>query len=244
MKAGQVIALCVLCTAAGAQLGGTTVGLGGGTPVGLGGGTPVGLGTPGATGQLASPHKAIQYKNIAQGTNSRISTARTDVVQNSQAWQQFYSQMAGDNKQGFTPAPVLCDFNRFDLLIVHLGQQRTTGFSVYANMIRKEKGHEVMVDLTINQPTRNSQVTQMINNPYVVVVVEKQNVPYVFRSTFSYTTTTYVGGAAQCGCSCGCPYCYGGQGNNNFGGGQRPNGGNPFGGDICPPIQRGRNGGE
>jgi hypothetical protein len=237
MKAGHVIALCVICTVAGAQLGGT--------PVGLGTGTPVGLGAPGNTAQLASPYKAIEYKNIAQGTNSRITTARTDVVQNSQAWQKFYSQMAGDNKQGFTPAPVLCDFNRYDLLVVHLGQQRTSGFSVYANMIRREKGNEVTVDLTINQPTRASQVTQVINSPYVVVVVEKQNVPYVFRSTFSYTNTTYVGGAAQCGCTCGCPHCAGGQGNGNFGGNQRPNNGNnPFGGEICPPIQRGRTGGE
>ncbi len=242
MKAGHVIALCIICSAAGAQLGGTPVGLGGGTPVGLGG-TPVGLGAPGTTGQLASPYKAIEYKNIAQGTNSRISTARTDVVQNSQAWQQFYSQMAGDNKQGFTPAPVLCDFNRYDLLIVHLGQQRTSGFSVYANMIRREKGSEVTVDLVINQPGPNSQVTQMINNPYVVVVVDKQNVPYTFRSTFSYTNTSNVGGA-QCGCTCGCPHCAGGRGNNYYGGNQRQNNGNPFGGDICPPVQRGRNNGD
>lgn len=235
MKAGHVIALCVICTAAGAQLNTGPVGLGG---------TPVGLGTGNTSNQLASPYKAIQYKNIAQGNNSRIITSRTDVINNSVAWSQFYSQMAGDQKQGFTPAPSLCDFNRFDLLIVHLGQQRTSGFSVYANMIRNERGGEVFVDLVINQPTRNSQVTPGLYSPYVVIVVEKQSVPYTFRSTFAYTTSTYLGGPAPCGCTCGCPTCAGGHSSNNgFGGGQRNTGNNPFGGEICPPIQRGgRNG--
>ncbi|MFM9872663.1 MAG: protease complex subunit PrcB family protein [Fimbriimonadaceae bacterium] len=236
MKAGQVIALCVICTVAGAQLSSG--------PVGLGTGTPVGMGSPIGGSQLATPFKAIQYKNIAQGNDSRITAARTDVINNSVAWQQFYSQMAGDQKQGFTPAPSLCDFGKFDLLVVHIGQQRSSGFSVYANMVRNERGSEVAVDLVINQPSRNSQVTQGLYSPYVVIVVEKQSVPYKFRSTFSYTTTTNIGGPAPCGCRCGCPYCAGGHNNDNYGGGQRGNTNNPFGGEICPPVQRGGRNGE
>lgn len=249
MKAGHVIALCIICTAAGAQLGGQPLPLGG-QPVPLGG-TPVPLAGSSAGGQLnqGSPlpngYKAIQYKNVAQGVNSRITTARTDVINNSQAWRSFYSQMAGDTREGFTPAPVLCDFNQYDLLVIHLGQKRTTGHSAYVSMIRREKPSEVTVDVIIQQPTPNSAVAQQLTSPYVVVVVEKQNVPYSFRSTFGYTTTTYVGGAAPCGCTCGCPTCGGGHGGGNV---YRGNGNSPFGGDICPPMQqqggRTRGGGE
>lgn len=219
MKAGQVVALCLICGVAGAQFAGN---------------------------QLPSPYKAIEYKNVAQGTNSRITTARTDVINNAKAWQSFYSQMAGDTREGFTPAPVLCDFNRFDLLVIHTGQKRTTGHSAYVSMIRREKASEVMVDVVVQQPTANSFVTQTLTSPYVVVAVERQSVPYTFRSTFGYKTITNGGGAAPCGCTCGCPTCANGshRGGNVYGGQAN----SPFGGEICPPMQqqggRNRGGGE
>lgn len=229
MKAGHVIALCIFCTAAGAQLGGQPIPLGG---------TPVGGQLGGSSQQLPSPYKAIQYKNVAQGVYSRINQSRTDVVTNGQGWQKLYSAMAGDTREGQTPAPVLCDFNKFDLLVIHLGQQRTAGFSTYVSMVRREKGSEVTVDVVINQPAPNAVSAQVLTSPYVVAVVEKQNVPYVFRSTFGYANPSAIGGS-PCNCNCGCPCC--GSGRSGTGNGQSFN---PFGPEICPPFPRGGRGGE
>ncbi len=212
MKAGHILALCVISGAAGAQIAGQ------------------------------SPWKAIQYRNVAQGNQSRIQEARTDIITNAQQWQQLYSQMAGDPKPGFTPAPVLADFNRQDLIVVHTGKKFTSGHGVYISMIRQERATEVAVDVVIIQPTANSQVQRLTNSPYVVTVVEKQRVPYTFRSTFAYTTTTYPGGNpghGQCRCTCGGCCC---RSNSGFNPGNQNN--SAMGGEICPPIQQTRSGGE
>ncbi len=195
----------------------------------------------------ASPYKAIRYQAVAQGVNSRIVNSQFDVVTNAKDWQTLYSKMAGDRTIGLTPAPNVCDFNSYDVLVLHTGRQRTSGYSIYVSMIRQEKPMEVSVDYVVNQPTMNSMVNQIITSPYVVVVVEKQTVPYRFRGTVSYTTT-YIGNGInnnQCTCNCACAHCAGGRGGNGGGvvrigvGGNPIGGGNGNGGEICPPVKTG-----
>ncbi|QYK52754.1 MAG: protease complex subunit PrcB family protein [Fimbriimonadaceae bacterium] len=216
MKAGHIISLVLLSGLAGAQVA--------------------------TFGGQATPYKAIRYQAVAQGNNSRIQTAQFDVITGSKDWQTLYSKMAGDRTIGFTPAPVMCDFNSYDLLVIHTGRKNTSGHSVYVSMIRQEKPTEVAVDYVVNQPTMNSMVSQVITSPYVVVVVEKQTAPYRFRGTTAYTTT-YIGNGInnnQCSCNCGCAHCGGGGGGVvRVGVGGNPIGGGGNGGEICPPMRNG-----
>jgi hypothetical protein len=214
MKAGHVIALAILCTAAGAQI--------------------AGFGQP-------SPFKAIEFRTIAQGNQSRIREARTDIIKNGQQWQMIYSLMVGDKQTGMTPAPILCDFKTHDLLVIHNGLKYTAGYSNYISTIRKDKATEVYVEVVNVQPGLGQAVAQVLNSPYSVTIVQKQAEPYRFNALTSYVTTsiTYTGGGGgncgNCGCACAC--C---RSRRNS-----PNGNNTgLGGEICPPLPRNYGGGK
>lgn len=215
MKLGHILALCVISGAAGAQFAGQSNG-------------------------LPSPYQIINYRNVAQGNNSRITEARTDVIKDPRTWQTFYSQMAGDPQPGLSPAPILVDFNRQELIVIHTGRQITNGHSVYVSMIRRDRPSEVNVEVVINQPARNLPVTRMNTSPYVVVAVDRQTVPYAFRSSFSITTTISNGPAnGICGCVCGGCCC-----RTGLNRGPQSQNNNAFGPEILPPLPANRGGGE
>lgn len=212
---------------------------------------------------------AINYVNIAQGNNSRITSSDQRIISTDSDWAKLYAMMAGMPKADPNQTPKVCDFNKQDLIVIHLGLKRTLGYRVYVSTISRPSASKKVVEVMVISPAQGSVNAQQMNSPFVVIAVDRTTGNYEFKYTNSTasTSTNLAGGCGCCGnCHCDGSCCGGGGGNGGvfiYKNGQlerHPNdqqGGGTYryangamipvnkGGDFLPPQQNGQqNGGQ
>lgn len=190
--------------------------------------------------QLPSPNQSVRYSMVAQGPSSSIKTQETVVISDEATWTKYYGRMIDAKAGERVAAPRLCDFTRQDLLVIHVGQRPTAGYSVFVNMVRPEAAIAVAVDFTELRPPTNAVLTQQLTSPYCVVAVDRQSLGYKFRGQWAISNFVPNSNNHD-SCKCGCPYCCGGASYRST---INTTGNFPV--DICPPKPQrggGRNGG-
>lgn len=192
----------------------------------------------------------VDWRTVAEGSNSRILTAGQVVITSPIIWQSYFSQMVGDRNVGDTPAPLLCNFGTQDLIVVHMGQKPTTGYRTFVTSIERPRIGVKQVNIISMSPPPNAVLAQQMVSPYVVIVANKASGQYDFKWTPAIYNqlSVFGGGGNTCGCTCPCcasGHCHGGHLGGNGGGivingntGQIITGGtqgNRYP-DICPPL--------
>lgn len=166
----------------------------------------------------------IKWRTYSQGAFSNSQKSFTLTIDNSGAWQNYWRDNFGDPSE----APKDIDFNKEQLVAIHLGTRPTGGYKVSVASIQRAKPGEVRVSYVESLPLPGVTVTQAETTPWVIVRMDKPGA----KITFSKSTEDgrFPGGinviqlgpagvGGQGGSACGCSNCICGcNGGGNVGG--------------------------
>lgn len=175
----------------------------------------------------------VQWRPVAEGVNSRITTFDQRIFTNQKDWAEHYAKMVGNDPQYVSRTPQLCDFNRQHLIVLHSGQQPTPGHRIYVSTISRPRANVKLVEAIISSPPAGLIAAQMVTSPYIVIAVDIASGDYQFGYTKATTRAVSLGTGGGCNCNCGCTVCGCGTGasgalTNILNGVNVP--------DICPPL--------
>jgi PrcB C-terminal len=106
---------------------------------------------------------ALDIRRIGQWTHTGILEPRRQVIQDANAWAQFWSQL------GMGERPEV-DFTRELVIAVASGQQPTGGFSIAVEQASQKQG-ELTIRVVETSPGRNCVTTSELTQPVEVVAV-------------------------------------------------------------------------
>lgn len=121
-------------------------------------------------GQFGNP---VRWSTLGQGVDSQITRAETRLFSNQQEFDLYYARMCGFSPTQRVAGPRVADWRTQDVLIVHMGQQRTGGFGVYVETIRRTSPHYWDVQIVTIAPNPRSVLLPVITSPFVVVVIDR-----------------------------------------------------------------------
>lgn len=179
----------------------------------------------------------VQWRTVAEGVNSRILTFDQRILSSESDWAKFYAQMVGLESVQQNMVPRFADFSKQDIIVVHMGQQRTSGYRTYVSTISRPRADTKLVEVMLTSPPSGLILAQQLTSPYVVIVVDRTTGNFEFGYKRAISSVVNTGGT--CTCNCGC--CGGG---NTLAGqiaGQAIGGGNRAP-EICPPFPNGTGG--
>jgi hypothetical protein len=149
----------------------------------------------------------IRYRTHSQGMHSPVERQSFFVLQSEADFQRYWQLSQGQPPQ---TAPRDIDWNRELLIAVHLGQRRTGGHTVQVASIRRERSHELVVDVVERTPPAGQAVAQMLTSPWVLVRMERAAGNFSFRMRMEETRLpiNIIGGPPPIGsCVCLCSCC-------------------------------------
>ena len=106
---------------------------------------------------------ALEIRPIGQWTHTGIEERRRLVIQDANAWAQFWSEL------GVGERPEV-DFSRELVIAVASGQQPTGGFSIAVEQVSQKQG-ELTIRVVETGPGRNCVTTSELTQPVEVVAV-------------------------------------------------------------------------
>ena len=144
------------------------------------------------------------FRTLAQGQQSEATSFRTQVLNSEADLQRYWSQVIGNPPQ---TAPKGVQWGKEVLIAINLGQRPTLGYSVYVETIAKTQG-QLVVTVVEQKPAPGGMVGQAITSPWVIIRMDRQAEPLVFRRK---ELENRFGGVQrhQCNCRCGCACCGG-----------------------------------
>ncbi|MBS7636939.1 protease complex subunit PrcB family protein [Candidatus Bathyarchaeota archaeon] len=77
-------------------------------------------------------------------------------------------------------SPPSIDFSKKLVVCAFMGQRPTTGYSIYVERIWTD-GEHIFVEVVRRGPPEGFVVGEMITCPYVMVLIEKTDMPFVFH---------------------------------------------------------------
>lgn len=148
---------------------------------------------------------AVQWTTIAQGYESRITRNETRFLSNQLDWDIYYRQMCGLNPNVRVYVPQICDWDSYDLLIVHTGQRQTPGYGVYVETIGRTSSEFHDIRIVVSAPNPQSRYSNYAVSPFVIIKVAKCHTkPRFFYRTI---TSSVIVLNNNVGCCCGCGCC-------------------------------------
>jgi len=124
---------------------------------------PPGRPQPAEPYQGYSSGTALEIRRIGQWTHTGIEERRRLVIQDANAWAQFWSEL------GVGERPEV-DFSRELVIAVASGQQRTGGFSIAVEQVSQKQG-DLTIRVVETGPGRNCVTTSELTQPVEVVAV-------------------------------------------------------------------------
>jgi len=140
----------------------------------------------------APGEQSLIFETLKHGTHSLITTKQEAVIDNDEAWLEFWEKhqtgyfpsLTG----GFAPSSVSLpqvDFTKELVIAVYMGEQRTGGYDITIEGITLNKMEaEVEVTVTVTRPNPQDIVTQVLTQPFHMVKVQKPNTPVRFRFVY------------------------------------------------------------
>ncbi len=117
----------------------------------------------------------IVWRPYKSGTDSRITEARTTVIQNQGALDNYYRLNTGQN------GPTDINFNNYLVLAVNLGQRNSGGYSVLFRNVERSGPSEITIAYQENKPPAGSVTASVMTSPYAIVTVERANAVGTFK---------------------------------------------------------------
>jgi len=141
--------------------------------------TLIGL-TAGAVAGCAgpTPAKVVEVRSLSRGGFSGIQEARQEVVRDSQAWTNIWSQHRGKSS---APCPPV-DFSKEMVVVVTMGRQNSGGFAV--RVMGAETTRDAMrIRVSRTSPQKGNRAIQVLTAPYEFVAVPRNDLRVEFVDT-------------------------------------------------------------
>ena len=141
---------------------------------------------------FAQPSRAeIKFTTLLQQSQSGHEQKRNYVIRTQAEWQKLWQTMQAAS---FLPRNARADslltkidFKKHMLLAVFQGQKPSGGYSIAINkLLRGDKQLEVIIEEKV--PGANCFTTQMLTQPYHIIVTEKSALKVTFTARQSRTT--------------------------------------------------------
>lgn len=148
----------------------------------------------GASAQLKTGlERHVTFFNYQSGTNCRIETAETRVLQTEGDFQVYWSRLTGA-APSTTPRDV--NWNDNFLIAINLGRRSNGGYSVYVRAIERPFPNELVVRYVERRPAPGTMSTQALTSPWTIVRVPRTPGNVRFAKT---EETGALGGAGSDG---------------------------------------------
>jgi hypothetical protein len=143
----------------------------------------------------------VVWRTVAQGDRSAIQFRQVNIISSDRDWEVLFRRMAGNRP--FREIPRVADFRSQDLIVIHMGQRQTQGYSVYVETIDRIGGRS-HVRIVNTQPPGGVILAQSITSPYVAIAVDRTGMGYHFTErTINFIRGAVGGGQCNCPCQCG-----------------------------------------
>jgi hypothetical protein len=149
-----------------------------------------------------NPLDIIRWSTFKSGQYSETKKPLTRVINNEAEFQTYWTQNMGERP---SDAPRGVDWNKEQLLAIHLGERNTGGFTVRVNAIKRTRAAEITVEYLELTPPKGSINTQAITSPWVLAKMDRSPGTISFKkSTRTAQTPIRLGGCCnRCTCSSG-----------------------------------------
>ena len=132
----------------------------------------------------AGPSQSLAVGAAAQVEDGTLANETTFVVRDAATLRTVWAQIYAGRT---APAPPAVDFTRQMLVIVAMGQQRSSGFSVRIETATRDR-REIVVHVTIRRPGDTCVTLPTITGPVAVATLPRSDLPVRFE--FTRTTTS------------------------------------------------------
>lgn len=151
-------------------------------------------------GHLGNPYgPVVKWRTIAQGDSSKIMREEARMINGDADWSRVYREMMGIRPGDQCEVPQVADWNREDLLILHLGRRRTSGYGIYVETIGRSATGYYDIHYVMQEPMPGVQMDRATTSPFVIIAIEKT----VGTPRYFGRTATMSVGFISGGCSCG-----------------------------------------
>ncbi|HEX9758434.1 MAG TPA: protease complex subunit PrcB family protein [Nitrospiria bacterium] len=123
---------------------------------------------------LDAKEKEFEFETIDQGIDSKITTYRRGVIQNSIEWKALWKE----HQHSELSLPVV-DFQKEGVVVVFLGIKGSAGYSVEIYKV-EEHGRELKIYFEELKPDPNCMVAQVITSPFHMVRISASEKESVF----------------------------------------------------------------
>lgn len=115
-------------------------------------------------GHPYSPGAAVQALPFLSGGHCFIATETAEVITDPRAFTTLWASAFGKG----TP-PMACDFSRWRLAVIFLGQRPTPGYEPVITGVHRIGPHEVEVRYSETAPEKGKVLPQVVTNPFTIV---------------------------------------------------------------------------
>jgi len=136
-----------------------------------------------------SYEKEIAFEIMEKGDISGCCEEKYIVVGNEDEWSEVWKRHTFMREPAEPPPEI--DFSKFMVVCAFMGRRPTTGYSVDIGRIWTD-GEKVFVDVVKYCPPEGLVVCEMLTCPYVMVLVERMDMPFVFQVIDENGGTEYV----------------------------------------------------
>lgn len=131
-----------------------------------------------AAAQLGFPGDAgVEWSTLTMGQRSRVAGFSTYVLGSASEFENYWRRTSG--QPGSPPSGV--DFQKYQLVAIHLGNRPTGGFQVSVERIERVQASTIQLNYVEQKPSSDQIVTQALTSPWVVVRVKRVGGNFAFR---------------------------------------------------------------
>lgn len=157
-----------------------------------------------AAGVLAQygtgPLDVVRWSTFKSGTNSRVEGTLTRVLVSEADFQAYWANSMGEPAH---TAPRGIDWNKEQLIAIHIGTRNSGGYAVKVQSIKRERTSTLVVEYIETTPAKGSLNTMALTSPWVLVRMDRTAGNPVFRGRVE-TARTPISGGRSCGCCARC----------------------------------------
>tara|TARA_B100000508_G_scaffold132537_1_gene121580 strand:+ start:939 stop:1403 length:465 start_codon:yes stop_codon:yes gene_type:complete len=125
--------------------------------------------------------KPLSFEVLIQGSHSNMEAQAYLVLQDHASLQKVFSEINKTRKPSM-PVPDI-DFSKKTVLFLNMGQSSTGGHHIsVGKIIKTEASIDVYVEGKSPKPGEN--VTMVITQPFVMVSLDKQSLPFEFKQVY------------------------------------------------------------
>ena len=131
-----------------------------------------------AAAQLGFPGDAgVEWSTLTMGQRSSVAGFSTYVLGSASEFENYWRRTSG--QPGSPPSGV--DFQKYQLVAIHLGNRPTGGFQVSVERIERVQASTIQLNYVEQKPSSDQIVTQALTSPWVVVRVKRVGGNFAFR---------------------------------------------------------------